>query len=47
VLAAAVKAHTQVTCIGRITTTPGITLLDAQGQPLPAHYAAFDHFHSP
>jgi thiamine-phosphate kinase len=47
VLAAAAKAQTPVACIGRITAAPGITLLDAQGQQLPAHYAAFDHFRSP
>ena len=29
---------------GRITATPGLRLLDAQGQPQPAAYASFDHF---
>ncbi|NNM64892.1 MAG: thiamine-phosphate kinase [Burkholderiales bacterium] len=47
VLAAASKAQTSVACIGRITAAPGVTLLDAQGQELPAHYAAFDHFRTP
>ncbi len=47
VLAAAGEAQTPVACIGRITAAPGVTLLDAQGHEVPAHYAAFDHFRTP
>ena len=44
VQSAARQADVAVTRIGRITATPGLRLLDAQGQPQPAAYASFDHF---
>jgi thiamine-monophosphate kinase len=33
-----------VTCIGRITRTPGLQVLDVQGTPLSRRFASFDHF---
>lgn len=44
VQSAARQADVAVTRIGRITATPGLRLLDAQGQPQPVAYASFDHF---
>jgi thiamine-monophosphate kinase len=44
VQAAALASHTPVTRIGRIDSTPGLRLLDAQGQPLDHHFRSFDHF---
>lgn len=44
VRAAGASAGVAVTCIGRIEAEPGVRLRDAAGQPLPAHYRAFDHF---
>ena len=41
---AARQADVAVTRIGRITATPGLRLLDAQGQAQPMAYASFDHF---
>ena len=42
--AAAWEAETPVTRIGRITETPGLVVLDAQGQPLARRFTSFDHF---
>ncbi len=44
VLAAGRAAGTPVTRIGTIEATPGLRLVDANGQPLNARYASFDHF---
>ncbi len=33
-----------VTCIGRITPTPGLQVLDLQGVPMSRRFASFDHF---
>lgn len=44
VAAAALRADTPVTRIGTIEATPGLRLVDAQGHPLNARYASFDHF---
>jgi thiamine-monophosphate kinase len=33
-----------VTCIGRITHTPGLQVLDLQGVPMSRRFASFDHF---
>ena len=48
VAAAAQASATPVTRIGRIEATPGLRLIDAQGQPLARaqqqRYASFDHF---
>lgn len=41
---AAQASATSVTRIGTVTRTPGVELLDAQGQPLDAHFTSFDHF---
>ncbi len=48
VLAAAGASGTAVTCVGRLEAAPGLRLLDAQGQVLPADAvpAGFDHFKS-
>jgi thiamine-monophosphate kinase len=35
------------TCIGRITTEPGLRVLDAQGRPIATPWRGFDHFASP
>ncbi|MFZ2652875.1 MAG: thiamine-phosphate kinase [Burkholderiaceae bacterium] len=42
--AAAQHAAVEVTCIGRIDATPGLRLIDAQGQAIAQHFAGFDHF---
>ncbi|MEJ6003406.1 thiamine-phosphate kinase [Paucibacter soli] len=42
--AAAARAATPVTRIGRIEAEPGLRLLDAQGQVLPLAMPSFDHF---
>jgi thiamine-monophosphate kinase len=44
VLAAAAAAHTAVRRIGRLTPTPGVTVLDCAGRPMPTPWAGFDHF---
>ncbi len=41
---AAMQAGTRVTRIGRIEAARGLRLLDAHGQPVPGHFASFDHF---
>jgi thiamine-monophosphate kinase len=41
---AAQTSRTPVHLVGQINASPGLRLLDAQGQALPAHYASFDHF---
>jgi thiamine-monophosphate kinase len=41
---AAQTSRTPVHRVGQIDASPGLRLLDAQGQALPAHYASFDHF---
>lgn len=46
VAAAAQASATDVTRIGSVQSQPGLRLLDAQGQELRQHYAAFDHFSS-
>lgn len=33
-----------VTCIGRITDTPGLQVLDLQGAPMSRRFVSFDHF---
>ena len=38
------RCGTPVTCIGHVVDTPGIELLDAQGQPVRERFASFDHF---
>jgi len=42
--AAAARAATPVTRIGRIDAEPGLRLIDAQGQAVPATFESFDHF---
>jgi thiamine-monophosphate kinase len=44
VAAAALSSATPVTRIGRIEAQPGLRLIDAHGQPVPARYGSFDHF---
>lgn len=44
VQAAALSSATTVTRIGCITADPALVLLGAEGQPLPNHFASFDHF---
>jgi thiamine-monophosphate kinase len=46
VQAASVRAQTPVTRIGRIESSPGLRLVDAQGLVLPNTFAGFDHFKS-
>lgn len=41
---AAQTSQTPVRCIGQIDASPGLRLLNAQGQLLPNQYASFDHF---
>ena len=41
---AAQTSQTPVHRIGQIDASPGLRLLDAQGQLFPNHYASFDHF---
>ena len=41
---AAQASQTPVHRVGQIDASPGLRLLDAQGQRLPNHYASFDHF---
>ena len=42
--AAALQAHTPVSCIGRIESAPGLRLVDAASQPVSGNFASFDHF---
>lgn len=44
VQAAAQASGTPVTRIGRITESPAVILLDAQGQLVPTQFRSFDHF---
>ena len=44
VQAAAQASGTRVTRIGRITSTPTLVLLDAQGQTVHSQFSSFDHF---
>jgi thiamine-monophosphate kinase len=44
VRAAGATAGVPVTRIGRLVATPGLRVLDAQGQPLPGHFQSYDHF---
>ena len=44
VAAAAQSAGVAVTRIGRITAEPGLTVIDADGQPLPIEHTGYDHF---
>ena len=44
VRAAGAAAGVPVTRIGRLVATPGLHVLDAQGQPLPGHFQSYDHF---
>ncbi|MDB5842919.1 MAG: thiamine-phosphate kinase [Polaromonas sp.] len=44
VLAAAHRADTRVTHIGRIDAAPGLRLVDGQGGAVDGRYASFDHF---
>lgn len=44
VLAAAHASATPVARIGTIEATPGLRLIDEDGQPLAQRYASFDHF---
>jgi thiamine-monophosphate kinase len=44
VLAAAEPVGVAVTRIGRITAEPGLSVLDANGQPLPFEHTGYDHF---
>ena len=44
VAAAANTAGVPVTRIGRIESEPGLRVVDARGQPVPQHFASFDHF---
>ncbi|MEO5660178.1 MAG: thiamine-phosphate kinase [Polaromonas sp.] len=44
VRAAARQADTPVTRIGGIEASPGLRLVDAQGQRLTGHFSSFDHF---
>jgi thiamine-monophosphate kinase len=47
VAAAAQASATTVTRIGTIEATPGLRLVDADGQPVQASFASFDHFAKP
>ena len=42
--AAAARGRRGVRCIGRITSEPGLRLLDAQGRAVPLQLQGFDHF---
>lgn len=44
VLAAAARADTRVTRIGRVDAAPGLRVRDAHGQALTDRFASFDHF---
>ncbi|MBN8767587.1 MAG: thiamine-phosphate kinase [Thiobacillus sp. SCN 64-317] len=44
VQAAAAAAGVAVSRIGRITSEPGLNVLDANGQPLPIAHTGYDHF---
>jgi len=44
VRAAAARAGTRATRIGRIEAEPGLRVVDARGQPLAGPFASFDHF---
>ena len=44
VQAAAQSAGVAVTRIGRIAAEPGLTVIDADGQPLPIDHTGYDHF---
>lgn len=44
VRAAAAQADTRVTRIGQIEVAHGLRLVDSHGQPVPGHFASFDHF---
>ncbi len=44
VLQAALSAATPVSCLGHITTEPGLRWRDESGQPLDLALASFDHF---
>jgi thiamine-monophosphate kinase len=44
VAAASQASGTRVTRIGTVLATPGLQLVDAQGQPVDKRYASFDHF---
>ncbi|HEX3141964.1 MAG TPA: thiamine-phosphate kinase [Rhizobacter sp.] len=46
VQAAAQRAGTAVTRIGRIEREPALMLIDARGQRVPHHFGSFDHFKS-
>jgi thiamine-monophosphate kinase len=41
---AAQSSVTTVRRVGTVTRTPGLALLDAQGQPLGTRFTSFDHF---
>ena len=47
VQAAAQQAHTPVQRIGQIEAQPGLRVLEADGQPVTARFASFDHFAAP
>jgi thiamine-monophosphate kinase len=44
VLAASQASATPITRIGRIDSAPGLRLVDANGAPVAARFASFDHF---
>jgi thiamine-monophosphate kinase len=44
ILAAAARAQTRVTRIGRVEKGSGVTLLDDKGRPIGARHAGFTHF---
>ena len=44
ILAAATQANVNVSRIGRITAGPGLTVMAADGQPLPYDKTGYDHF---
>ncbi len=44
VTAAAQSAGVEVTRIGHITAEPGLTVTDADGQPMPFDHTGYDHF---
>lgn len=46
VRAAAARAGTPVSCVGRISSEPGMRLLDPAGRPMAERFASFDHFKS-
>ena len=46
VAAASAASNTPITRIGRIDASPGLRLVDAQGQPVANRFASFDHFAS-